>query len=298
MVLPRLMLRKCRKSLFRFKMADSTGAELTGGTLLMRTLILRRLLLREVFQPDERYVGVLIPPTVGGVVTNAAITLAGKVTVNLNYTVTNEILNTCIRKAGIRHVLTTRKVLEKFDFQLEGDAEFVFLDDLREKITTADKLSSVALAYAAPMPILERILGVHKMTGDDELTVIFTSGSTGDPKGVVLTNHNIGSNVEAIDQVVHLRPDDTLMGILPFFHSFGYMVTLWTVLGLDVRCVYHTKRSSANWQAGRQMGRDGVALHADLLAHVSPPLRARRFCQNGNRGGWGGKTTDRVERCL
>jgi acyl-[acyl-carrier-protein]-phospholipid O-acyltransferase/long-chain-fatty-acid--[acyl-carrier-protein] ligase len=78
------------------------------------------------------------------------------------------------------------------------------------------------------------------MTGSDELTVIFTSGSTGIPKGVVLTNHNIGSNVEAIDQVVHLTAEDTLLGVLPFFHSFGYMVTLWTVLGLDVRCVYHT----------------------------------------------------------
>ena len=43
MVLPRLMLRKCRKTLFKFKIADSTGVELTGGTLLMRTLILRRL---------------------------------------------------------------------------------------------------------------------------------------------------------------------------------------------------------------------------------------------------------------
>ena len=70
----------------------------------------------------------------------------------------------------------------------------------------------------------------------------------------MLTNHNIGSNVEAIDQVVHLRSDDTLMGILPFFHSFGFMVTLWTVLGLDVRCVYHFTPLDA-----KQVGK--IALH-------------------------------------
>lgn len=257
MVLPRMMLRKCRKSLFRFKMADTTGAELTGGTLLMRTMILRRLLLREVLQQDERYVGILIPPTTGAVVTNAAITLAGRVAVNLNYTVSNEIMNACIHKAGIRHVLTTRKVLEKFDFDL--DAEVVLLDDFKEKVTTTDKLAGIALAYATPLPILERLLGVHKMTGDDELTVIFTSGSTGVPKGVVLTNHNIGSNVAAIDQVVHLNRDDTLLGILPFFHSFGYMVTLWTVLGLDVRCVYHTNPQEAR-QISKLAGKYAVSV--------------------------------------
>jgi acyl-[acyl-carrier-protein]-phospholipid O-acyltransferase/long-chain-fatty-acid--[acyl-carrier-protein] ligase len=97
------------------------------------------------------------------------------------------------------------------------------------------------------------------MRGGDELTVIFTSGSTGDPKGVVLTNHNIGSNVEAIDHVIHLRSDDTLLGILPFFHSFGFMVTLWTVLGLDVRCVYHFTPLDAK-QIGKLCGKWGVTI--------------------------------------
>ncbi|MCG8448206.1 MAG: MFS transporter [Pirellulales bacterium] len=268
MVLPRLMLRKCRKSLFRFKMADSLGTTVTGGTLLMRTLILRRLLLREVLQDDEKYVGILIPPTAGGVITNAAVTLAGRVAVNLNYTVSNDVLNACIRKAGIRHVLTTRKVLERFDFDME--AEVVLLDDFRDKVTTGDKLAGVAMAYATPLPILERMLGVHKLTGSDELTVIFTSGSTGDPKGVVLTNHNIGSNVEAIDQVVHLRSDDTLLGILPFFHSFGFMVTVWTVLGLDVRCVYHT-----NPQEAKQIGK--LSRQWDVTVLLATPTFLRLY---------------------
>ncbi len=257
MVLPRLMLRKCRKSLFKFKMADTTGVQLTGGALLMRMLILRRLLRREVLHEEERYVGILIPPTTGAVVTNAAVTLSGRVAVNLNYTVSNEILNACIHKAGIKHVLTTRKVMEKFDFDM--DAEVIYLDDYREKITLLDKLAGVVMAYVTPLAILDRMLGVHKISGDDELTVIFTSGSTGIPKGVMLTNHNIGSNVEAIDHVVHLRNDDTLLGVLPFFHSLGYTVTLWAVLGLDMRCVYHTNPREAK-QIGKLAGKWGVTV--------------------------------------
>ena len=257
MVLPRLMLRKCRKALFKFKLADSTGMVLTGGMLLMRTLIARRLIRREVLQKDERYVGVLIPPTAGAVVTNAAITLSGRVAVNLNYTVSNSVLNACIHKAGIKHVLTTRKVMEKLDFDIE--AEVVYLDELRDKVKLLDKVAGALMAYITPLAILDRILGVHKITPDDELTVIFTSGSTGIPKGVVLTNHNIGTNVEAVDHVVHLRGDDTILGILPFFHSFGYMVTLWTPLGLDVRCVYHTNPREAK-QVGKLAGKWGVSV--------------------------------------
>jgi acyl-[acyl-carrier-protein]-phospholipid O-acyltransferase / long-chain-fatty-acid--[acyl-carrier-protein] ligase len=237
MVLSRSMIRKCRKALFRWKIADSSGAHLTGGSLLLRSLILRRLLLREVLKEDEKYIGILLPPSVGAVVTNAALTLAKRVTVNLNYTTSSSVLNACIRKAGITHVLTSRKLLEKLDLQI--DAEVIVLEDYREKISVPDKLFAAIQAYATPAFLLDRLFGLHQLHGDDELTVIFTSGSTGDPKGVVLSYHNLGTNVEAVEQVVHLRSSDTLLGILPFFHSFGFMVTLWAPLGLDVRCAYH-----------------------------------------------------------
>ncbi len=237
MVLPRTMIRKCRKALFRWKVADSSDQSLTGGQLLMRAFILRRLLLREVFAADEKYVGVLLPPSCGAVVVNAAIALSGRVASNLNYTVSADVMNKCIAKAGIRHVLTSKRVMDKLGMKL--NAKIVLLEDFKEKVTKADKLAGVALAYVAPAMLVDRILGLHRLSGHDELTVIFTSGSTGEPKGVVLTQHNIGSNVEAIDQVVHLRHDDVILGIVPFFHSLGFTVTLWAVLGLDVRAAYH-----------------------------------------------------------
>jgi acyl-[acyl-carrier-protein]-phospholipid O-acyltransferase/long-chain-fatty-acid--[acyl-carrier-protein] ligase len=69
--------------------------------------------------------------------------------------------------------------------------------------------------------------------------VIFTSGSTGDPKGVVLSHRNILSNVHQMDQHLRLLPDEVVLGILPFFHSFGFTVAIWTVLCLGRKVVYH-----------------------------------------------------------
>jgi acyl-[acyl-carrier-protein]-phospholipid O-acyltransferase/long-chain-fatty-acid--[acyl-carrier-protein] ligase len=55
----------------------------------------------------------------------------------------------------------------------------------------------------------------------------------------VLTYGNIGSNIEAIDQVIHVRRPDVILGILPFFHTFGYTVTLWAEIVLDLEAAYH-----------------------------------------------------------
>jgi acyl-[acyl-carrier-protein]-phospholipid O-acyltransferase/long-chain-fatty-acid--[acyl-carrier-protein] ligase len=55
----------------------------------------------------------------------------------------------------------------------------------------------------------------------------------------MLSHANIQHNVDAVGQVVKLTPDDVMIGILPFFHSFGYTVTLWAVMALGVKGVYH-----------------------------------------------------------
>ena len=237
MILPRAMLRACRSALRRSKVADTSGQEMTGGSLLMRSLILRRLLLREVLANDEKHVGLLLPPSAGGVLANTAVSLAGRVTVNLNYTVSAGVMNSCIEQAGIRHVLTSRRVLEKLDYDLQ--AEPVFLEELRNKVTLADKLAAAIGAYVTPLAMLERKLGLTRLSPDDVLTVIFTSGSTGEPKGVMLTYRNVGSNIESFNQLVHLTDEDVVAGVLPFFHSFGYTATLWTVLTLPPKGVYH-----------------------------------------------------------
>ena len=268
MILPREFLHMCRRRLRSSKIADTTGVDMTGGSLLMRTLIFRRLLLREVLGPDEKFVGLLVPPSAGAVLCNIAVPLCGRVPVNLNYTVSSEVMNSCIRQAEIKHVLTSRKVLERFN--LEIDAELVYLEDFRRKGHDGRQDRAAFQAYLCPLGMLERTLGADKIKDDDLLTVIFTSGSTGEPKGVMLTQRNVASNVECVDYLLQLNPDDCVAGILPFFHSTGFTTTLWTALSLDPKGAYHTSPLEA-----RQVGEMCRKNHVTIL--VSAPTFLRNY---------------------
>jgi len=81
--------------------------------------------------------------------------------------------------------------------------------------------------------------------GDALATVIFSSGSTGVPKGVMLTHRNILANVDAIGQVYQVSDDDVMLGVLPFFHSFGFTGTLWFPALRGFGVAYHANPMDA-----------------------------------------------------
>ena len=114
----------------------------------------------------------------------------------------------------------------------------VFLEDVLAGLTPLAKARMLAVAFVLPSSLLARL---YASEGDAEslATVVFSSGSTGVPKGVMLTHRNILANVDAIAQVFHLKPDDVMVGVLPFFHSFGFTVTLWLPLVAGFGAVFH-----------------------------------------------------------
>jgi 1-acyl-sn-glycerol-3-phosphate acyltransferase len=231
------LVKSCKKKKFKSKIGDSTNQEETGGSLLTRSLVLRRLLRKHVLEKTETNVGILIPPTVGGAIVNLAVTLDKRVAINLNYSLSEDLINYCIKSAGIKHVLTTRKVMDKFGFKL--DCDVIYLEDLKVKVTSRDKGIAAFQSYLVPAGMLCRVLGLNRLKPNDLMTIVYTSGSTGVPKGVMLSQRNIMTNVQGINQVASFVPGDTMVGILPFFHSMGYTATLWAPMACNLRGVYH-----------------------------------------------------------
>ena len=61
----------------------------------------------------------------------------------------------------------------------------------------------------------------------EELAVLpYSSGTTGLMKGVMLTHRNLVANIEQAHNSMPLTEEDTLVGLLPFFHIYGQTVVL------------------------------------------------------------------------
>jgi len=55
----------------------------------------------------------------------------------------------------------------------------------------------------------------------------------------MLSHYNIASNIEQAGQTFMFDHKDCLLGVLPFFHSFGSTVTLWLPAQLGVSVIFH-----------------------------------------------------------
>ncbi len=78
-------------------------------------------------------------------------------------------------------------------------------------------------ALAASKPGLFDEL-VARIKPEDEVTLIYTSGTTGVPKGVILTHHNLVSNVKTSADLIEVTDKDTALSFLPLSHILERMV--------------------------------------------------------------------------
>ncbi len=200
---------------------DATGKKLNYIQTLITSLAFADKI--KSFASDDHKVGIMLPPSVGGAVANIAVTLLGKVPVNLNYTLSKQVIESKIEQCGIRCVITSTEFLKRFP-ELKAISNTVFLEDIRETITSSDKFRALLKARFCPARVLARI---RHHSCDDVATVIFSSGSGGRPKGVMLSHHNIISNIDSMCSIFKLKTNDNLCAVLPFFHAFGFTCSLW-----------------------------------------------------------------------
>lgn len=267
--LPWRFVREARRHWKQPALADTTGRRLTYGRALTgAVLVAQHLRGTRLSGP----VGVLLPPSVAGAVANLAASLSGRPVVNLNYTIPEQILLSVVRDAGLTMILTGRAFLERAGLSLTIPG-LVFLEDLISRAPPQARW--VAWARARFVPI-RRLLRGRPPSPDDPAAIVFSSGSTGSPKGVVLTHHNILSNIEQFQQVVPFLREDCMAGILPFFHAFGLTCTLWAPLLSGIQVHYHPNPLDAK-------GVLSMVRERRLTLFIGPPTFLLAYARQGQR---------------
>lgn len=220
--LPESFIKTARKNWKNHCISDSTGKRLTYAKTLMASLYLSKKF--KTILKDSQNIGLLLPPSVGAAISNIAVSITGKVPVNINYTASKDIQDYIIKKAEIEYVLTSKLFLKKIG-EFSDSAKLIYVEDLLKDLPdTIEKISLYIKARFFPRLAL---ISIKKFDPDSVATIIFSSGSSGQPKGVMLTHHNILSNMEGMLSVFRVYNSDNLCALLPFFHSFGFTCSLW-----------------------------------------------------------------------
>jgi acyl-[acyl-carrier-protein]-phospholipid O-acyltransferase / long-chain-fatty-acid--[acyl-carrier-protein] ligase len=199
----------------------TTWKEHSNFSVMVKAVILSREI-RKMTDEDCKYVGVMLPNTVTTIVVLLAILMADKTPAILNFTASRGSIKIAMEKADLTCVLTSKRFLKKLNF--EAFPEMFLLEKLAGKISKGTKIRTALMVALLPWRELMNI--VSPLSYEDvnrTLVVIYSSGSTGEPKGVMLSHHNLNSNIFSLVRIVNWTSSDSVVGNLPIFHSFGFL---------------------------------------------------------------------------
>lgn len=146
-----------------------------------------------------------------------AILQAGAVVVPINIQLPPDDIVYVILNSGTRLVLTTEYFAPKF----EGKPIPVLVANQPEP-----KFPAMEEAMAAGDP---DFAGIPTPDENAMRILMYTSGTTGKPKGVMLSEQNLWSNLEGIHNRIRLGSDEKLLLALPLFHAYGLIIGLYAL---------------------------------------------------------------------
>jgi long-chain-fatty-acid--[acyl-carrier-protein] ligase len=215
---------------------DVACADMRSGVQTYEKLKVRLLLIARYVQTlPGKYVGILLPASVGANLLILGVQLAGKIPLMVNWTIGPRHLESVVKLSDVQAVLTSWAFLDRLenvDFNGIED-NLIMLEDVIRRISLWDKIKAYALSKRSTHHIL-KAFNVGHLTENDQAVLLFTSGTESMPKGVPLTNRNLLSNQRAALNAVDIYSDDVILSILPPFHSFGFTVS--GLLGLLAGC--------------------------------------------------------------
>ena len=233
-----VFLNQARRNPSKLIIADQLSGEKTYSDLIAAIMVLKPL----IKALPGSHIGIMLPASVGAATVYLATLFAGKIPVMINWTVGSRNMVHSLNLIGVNNVLTANVLIKRLSMQginLEQLSDsFVFLEDLRKKISYKSKISAYLRSRLSWSSLKH-----PKM--NDTAVILFTSGSEGLPKAVPLSHRNIMTNIRDIPSMVRVWEKDVLVGILPPFHSFGITATIVLPLSMGIRTVYNPNPTEA-----------------------------------------------------
>ncbi len=198
---------------------DKDRAPLSYNALVSRMLLLGPRL--AALAPRGARIGLMLPSTNAAVVSFFALLHHGRVPAMINFTAGVSNIRAACQLATVSHIVTSRAFLAQARLEplveaLALHVTFIYLEDLRQTFTVADKVRALVAR-----PFVRRLHQRHHVKPDEAAVVLFTSGSEGAPKGVVLSHRNLLANRWQVSARLDFSPRDTVLNALPLFHAFG-----------------------------------------------------------------------------
>ncbi|OQW50610.1 MAG: hypothetical protein A4S09_02110 [Proteobacteria bacterium SG_bin7] len=213
---------------------DAMIGALTNRNRLLKAFVLAKVLKRQI---DDEYVGLMMPPSVGGRTIRLSLMRAGKIPAMVNYTDGVEGIKNAMDLVGAKKIVTSKTFVERLKARDPKKIgldplidRFIFVEDLKSMISLNDKIwgSAESLIYAG----LRSFRSTSKY-----VAVLFTSGSTAAPKGVPVTDKMIAAVIKLLKDNLPLTNKDSILAVAPTFHSLGFALEAASdVLGIPL---YH-----------------------------------------------------------
>ncbi len=212
-------------------------ADQRSGVKTYRNLVTGLLVLKKEFERlPGSYIGIMFPAGIAASLTYLAALFAGKTPVMINWTVGLRNIRHALDLLPVERVITARELVTRLqktgiDFS-EIEDVFFYLEKAAGEIGLSTKLKAALKARLSWKEL-------DHAKPPDKAVVLFTSGSESLPKAVPLTHENILANLRDLIDCVNLKQNDTLLGMLPPFHSLGLTTTILLPLCLGLPVAYH-----------------------------------------------------------